>query len=525
MTTAAACYILFGLLLIQHGSTWLLDEDCGVAVSYASRVMYGVPAELLDNPWMAVLRTPTEFICGGTLINSQFVLTAAHCLCQNADCTAKRDKLTVSLGVYNRSAEKEPMHDHEDFDVVATHLHEGFDKPALLNDIALLKLHKRVVYKAHIRPMCIELDSRSKPTSDAIKEFTIVGWGRTETGHLSDVLRTARVSRKVADHCTALLWSNWTDSMICAGSSNSVDTCNGDSGGPLYAKVLDGGPGRQTQFGIVSTGTYECSGKGVYTDVMSHVDFIQRIALESDISVILPKIHLLDEGCLDDPKSGRRAETPPDTYSWLAQVYMDAFVVSYGALISQRFVLTTAQLVPEDFPLKVLFGETSESLTDAYEVSSVHRHPEFASLAGNDIALLKLERSVDYSDSMRPICLPSPTNRLEQEKFQKKANLSQELTAVGWGIRSSTIVRRAKAAECYQGDYQAIGDKQICMEHPNSLKSNVGSGSPLVKRLAYGNSRAYTLVGLASFGRNEGHSRDVYTNVLSYMDWIGTIIE
>jgi len=46
---------------------------------------------------------------------------------------------------------------------------------------------------------------------------------------------------------------------------------------------------------------------------------------------------------------------------------------------------------------KVLFEETSESIMDFYAVSSVHKHPEFMSLARNDIALLELESGVEYS--------------------------------------------------------------------------------------------------------------------------------
>jgi len=72
MTTAAACYILFGLLFIKHGSPWLLDEDCGITANFGPRVMNGVPAGLLDNPWMALIKTPTEFICAGTLITSRW---------------------------------------------------------------------------------------------------------------------------------------------------------------------------------------------------------------------------------------------------------------------------------------------------------------------------------------------------------------------------------------------------------------------------------------------------------------------
>nr|XP_016940954.2 acrosin isoform X1 [Drosophila suzukii] len=525
MTTAAACYILFGLLFIKHGSPWLLDEDCGITANFGPRVMNGVPAGLLENPWMALIKTPTEFICAGTLITSQFVLTAGHCLCKSSDCTEKHPQLIVRLGVYNRTAEKEPLHNHEDFNVVTTYISHDYNATLQVNDIALLRLQKRVVYKHQIRPICIQLDSRLKSTSDAIEKFTIVGWGKMETGNLSDILRTADVYRLDKNQCADMLWYNLTDSQICAGSSNLVDACKGDSGGPLYSKVLDGGSGRQTQFGIVSTGVNQCGGMGVFTDVMSYVDFIKRIVLESDITVLLPKIDLLDEGCLDNAKLGTRAETPPETFPWLAQVYMESFMVSYGVLISHRFVLTTAELIPEEIPLKVLFGETSESIMDFYKVSSIHKHPEFMSLARNDVALLELERGVEYSDLLKPICLPSPTNKKEQKKFQKKADHAQELTAVGWGIWRSSMAHRVNSTECYQEDLQEIGDKQICMEHPKSITSNVGSGSPLVKRLSHGNSRAFTLVGLASFGRMQKHSPDVYTNVLSYLDWIGTIIK
>jgi len=164
----------------------------------------------------------------------------------------------VRLGVYNRTAEKEPLHNHEDFNVVTTYISHDYNATLQVNDIALLRLQKRVVYKHQIRPICIQLDSRLKSTSDAIEKFTIVGWGKMETGNLSDILRTADVYRLDKNQCADMLWYNLTDSQICAGSSNLVDACKGDSGGPLYSKVLDGGSGRQTQFGIVSTGVNQC---------------------------------------------------------------------------------------------------------------------------------------------------------------------------------------------------------------------------------------------------------------------------
>lgn len=106
--------------------------------------------------------------------------------------------------------------------------------------------------------------------------------------------------------------------------------------------------------------------------------------------------------------------------------------------------------------------------------------------------------------------------------FRKKADTAGNLVAIGFGHRSSTPVRRLNATNCYQGNYQEIGEKQICMEHPHS--TSLGSGSPLVRPLALGNGMAYTLVGLASFGRSDDRAPDVYTNVLSYSEWIAGLI-
>ena len=63
----------------ERGLATLDLEECG-AYS-ADRMAYGQEARLFQFPWMALLMlNSVKFVCGGTLINRRYVLTAAHCL-------------------------------------------------------------------------------------------------------------------------------------------------------------------------------------------------------------------------------------------------------------------------------------------------------------------------------------------------------------------------------------------------------------------------------------------------------------
>lgn len=59
-------------------------EQCGVHVS-DDRIVGGTVAEIDEFPWMALLEYRStnnrlEPACGGSLINSRYVVTAAHCV-------------------------------------------------------------------------------------------------------------------------------------------------------------------------------------------------------------------------------------------------------------------------------------------------------------------------------------------------------------------------------------------------------------------------------------------------------------
>jgi len=109
-----------------------------------------------------------------------------------------------------------------------------------------------------------------------IRKFDAYGWGQTSEAPESDILQTITLYRSDPRECQRDLGLIPRETQICATSSNNGDTCGGDSGGPLTSLLTDGMHNFETQFGIISVGTSQCKGLGIYTDVSGYVDWIVR---------------------------------------------------------------------------------------------------------------------------------------------------------------------------------------------------------------------------------------------------------
>ncbi|KAJ8041898.1 Prothrombin [Holothuria leucospilota] len=99
-------------------------------------------------PWVARLyNQKRDIICGGSLIDRQWVLTAANCF-HGDDVPAKQD-LSIRVGDHNEES-------REFIEVEEIYEHEDFDLSTLKNDIALIKLvspFRR--FADYIRPICL----------------------------------------------------------------------------------------------------------------------------------------------------------------------------------------------------------------------------------------------------------------------------------------------------------------------------------------------------------------------------------
>lgn len=214
------------------------------------RIVGGDRAEISDHPYAVYLadRQGDQY-CGGTLVASDRVVTAAHCIAET-----EPERITVVAGRQDTRSD-----DGVETGVRAMWIPEEYSNVGEGNDIAVLQLARKMPYRT--------LALAGRNDGDLYtpgRKATVLGWGQTaESGERSPVLRSARVPLRKDSACERAYDEGYQpDDMVCAGyPDGGVDACQGDSGGPL----VSGGK----LIGIVSWGE-GCArpGKpGVYTEV------------------------------------------------------------------------------------------------------------------------------------------------------------------------------------------------------------------------------------------------------------------
>lgn len=114
-----------------------------------NRIVGGTAVRSNKYPWTVQLLQGRNgrLFCGGTLIQSQYVLTAAHCV-----HGMRWQNIHVRLNQYDRNAGSAAAITKS---ISKATVHEEYNTSTLVNDIAILKLSEAVPINGDIRPACL----------------------------------------------------------------------------------------------------------------------------------------------------------------------------------------------------------------------------------------------------------------------------------------------------------------------------------------------------------------------------------
>ncbi|XP_068898730.1 trypsin-1-like [Tenebrio molitor] len=252
----SALFVVFFVASASAVPTFIRTES----LSPDEKIVGGDQTDIELAPWQVSVQYNDRHICGGSIISTDYVVTAAHCT--NG---FNGNMMTIRFGTPYREIGGKMV------GIRSIHQHPNYNSQLLDYDISLLYVTSRFILRGNVATISLPSSTtRWPPGTSAL----VSGWGKTaENGGSPLYLRSVTVKIVSESSCKDEYGeSRITSRMLCAGvDGGGKDACQGDSGGPLVINNV--------LAGIVSWG-YGCGDRrypGVYSSVPALRGYIKKV--------------------------------------------------------------------------------------------------------------------------------------------------------------------------------------------------------------------------------------------------------
>lgn len=293
----------FRTLVLALGSILLISEIAPTSVASATShysnnvtpesIVGGTTATISDAPWQVALLDRSEVsdysndldaqYCGGTIIDAEWIVTAAHCV-------VNRSAFGIGVLTGAASLSSSIFTTSKISAVNQIFVHENYDSSLTNNDIALIRLAEPLNLTTGIR----EAVSMASEVVSTGTDLLVTGWGAT-TNEMTDypsVLQKSVQQVLSADECGDFGDAFDQETQLCVGVApyDTIAPCAGDSGGP----AVDVSGAEPVLVGLTSYGNAAGCIAGVpssFTKLAAYGDWIDAI-MNSDGTGSISSLHI-----------------------------------------------------------------------------------------------------------------------------------------------------------------------------------------------------------------------------------------
>ncbi|XP_014284267.1 uncharacterized protein [Halyomorpha halys] len=502
-----------------------------------------------------------EYICGGSIIDTNVILTAAHCVFDEEQQDLDYSRMVVITGKHNGSWEHRDVHEQR-FEVVSKKVRPTYRGTDNRNqdDIALLALNDSIKFTSIVMPVCIDWGGMYEPYEEEVG--IIVGWGYNENGVLSEELQISNMQQRNFGECRNNVGKGYTSFLtsdkFCALNKDNSTVEQGDSGGALvFSRVQGDNDTRTARFfvkGILSgrekkTGTEKLTSHNSYvlfTNISNHMPWLNSTLLtiiaETNVRKVCGLRHITKTETVN-------YVTKYEEYPWVATIYMtknNKFfgIRCVGSIIHQRAIMTSFWCINDLRPhykgvqYKILLGKNELNMKEDVEtqqelsIVKIHKHQNYVdwnSRAENEMVILIVDKEIEFTKSVVPICID-----MDRKVPIKDSSIGM---IASWDIDEChcQVMARYKYLDiddCSQAfgdseEYQTyITSEKVCGRYVNGTNfmhgSDVGAGYFFLKNVTEG--ERHYLQGIVSKGRPTHQEFLTFTNVELNLRWISDIL-